>query len=84
MKCQMILLLVLMFVYQIISDLEKDLGLKPGQNPVDESKKKKEKKKKAPKPAKAAPAAADQPEITKLDIRVGEIVKVWKHETADK
>lgn len=64
--------------------MEKDLGLKPGQNPVDESKKKKEKKKKAPKPAKAAPAAADQPEITKLDIRVGEIVKVWKHETADK
>lgn len=51
---------------------------------MDESKKKKEKKKKAPKPAKAAPAAADQPEITKLDIRVGEIVKVWKHETADK
>lgn len=46
----------------------------------------KAKKEKAPKPAKKAAAAADpdQPEITKLDIRVGQIVKVWKHETADK
>lgn len=52
-------------------------------------KEKKEKKEKAPKPAAkpkaSAPApAADQPEITKLDIRVGQIVKVWKHDTADK
>lgn len=46
---------------------------------------KKEKAPKAPKPAKKAAApAADQPEITKLDIRVGKIVKVWKHDTADK
>ncbi|DBA03744.1 TPA: hypothetical protein N0F65_004161 [Lagenidium giganteum] len=44
----------------------------------------KPKKEKGAKPAKAAPAAADQPEITKLDIRVGKIVKVWKHDTADK
>jgi methionine--tRNA ligase beta chain len=27
---------------------------------------------------------ANQPEFTKVDIRVGKIVKVWNHETADK
>jgi len=43
-----------------------------------------EKKEKTPKPAKKAAADPEQPEITKLDIRVGQIVKVWKHETADK
>ena len=39
-----------------------------------------------PKSDKRAGAAADpnQPAITKLDIRVGKIVKVWTHETADK
>lgn len=71
----------------LIRAVETDLGLEPNApiHPVAEPKKKKEKAPKAPKPAKAAaPAAADQPEITKLDIRVGQIVKVWKHETADK
>ena len=33
---------------------------------------------------KGAPADPNQPEITKLDIRVGKITKVWRHETADK
>ena len=33
---------------------------------------------------KGAPADPNQPEITKLDIRVGQITKVWRHETADK
>jgi tRNA-binding EMAP/Myf-like protein len=52
-------------------------------------KSKKDKKAKqapVPKADKRAGAAADpnQPAITKLDIRVGKIVKVWTHETADK
>ncbi|RLN10132.1 hypothetical protein BBJ28_00023514, partial [Nothophytophthora sp. Chile5] len=53
------------------------------QKPRTEQKPK-AKKPKAPKPAKAPAADPNQPEITKLDIRVGQIVKVWKHETADK
>jgi aminoacyl tRNA synthase complex-interacting multifunctional protein 1 len=50
-------------------------------NPKEDKKAKKEKQ---PKPAKNAATNEDQPEITKLDMRVGKIVKVWKHETADK
>ncbi|KDO23191.1 hypothetical protein SPRG_09999 [Saprolegnia parasitica CBS 223.65] len=46
--------------------------------------KKDEKPKKEKKAAAPAPVADAQPDITKLDIRVGKIVKVWKHETADK
>lgn len=49
-----------------------------------EKKEKPKKEKSTPKPKKAAAADPEQPEITKLDIRVGQIVKVWKHETADK
>ena len=33
---------------------------------------------------KAAEAEKNQPEFTKMDIRVGKIVKVWNHEKADK
>lgn len=41
---------------------------------------KKPKKEKGAKPAKAAAAAVpDQPDVTKLDIRVGMITKIWKH-----
>lgn len=32
----------------------------------------------------AGGAAVDQPDGTKIDLRVGLITKVWKHETADK
>lgn len=49
-----------------------------GQNKKEGKKEKKEKKKNTP------PAATNQPEVTKLDIRVGLITKCWKHETADK
>lgn len=82
---------------KLISDIETDLGIDANTPigtekkaeaaaPTTEQKPKAAKKEKAPKPAKkaAAPADADQAEITKLDIRVGKIVKVWKHETADK
>lgn len=77
---------------KLIADIETDLGI-DANTPIGEKdaapaeqKPKAAKKEKGPKPAKkaAAPAAADQPEITKLDIRVGKIVKVWKHDTADK
>ena len=33
---------------------------------------------------KGAAGDANQPEFTKMDIRVGKIVKVWNHESADK
>ena len=49
-----------------------------------EKKPKKEKAPKAPKAPKAAPADPNQPSITKIEFRVGLIVKAWKHETADK
>jgi len=49
---------------------------------------KKEKKAKAyassQKGQKNATGAADQPEFTKVDIRVGQITKVWNHPDADK
>ncbi|KAF0719677.1 Aste57867_873 [Aphanomyces stellatus] len=74
---------------KVIADLETNLGLAPNE-PVEkkaeaapkQQKPKKEKKEKAP--AAAAAPAVDQADITKLDIRVGKIVNVWKHETADK
>jgi methionine--tRNA ligase beta chain len=31
-----------------------------------------------------AAGSSNQPEFTKIDIRVGKIIKVWNHETADK
>ena len=45
---------------------------------ADAQKRKKEAK------AKAMAANPGQPEFTKMDIRVGKIVKVWNHEKADK
>ncbi|KAL7552162.1 hypothetical protein ACHAWF_015378 [Thalassiosira exigua] len=38
----------------------------------------------ASKAAQGKGAAADQPEFTKIDIRVGQITKVWNHPEADK
>ncbi|RLN54725.1 hypothetical protein BBJ29_006083, partial [Phytophthora kernoviae] len=76
---------------QLINAVETDLGIdhnapvaKEQHKEHKKEQKNKTKKPKAPKPAKAPPADPNQPEITKLDIRVGQIVKVWKHETADK
>lgn len=46
----------------------------------DESKTKSEK----PKKKKSPPAAAGEIDVSKLDIRVGVIEKVWEHEEADK
>ncbi|KAG3206838.1 hypothetical protein PC128_g513 [Phytophthora cactorum] len=78
-------------IQSLISSLETDLGIEANapigndKKPQQQKEQKpKDKKPKAPKPAKAPAADPNQPEITKLDIRVGKIVKVWKHETADK
>ncbi|GMH65285.1 hypothetical protein TL16_g04159, partial [Triparma laevis f. inornata] len=54
-----------------------------------EKREKAKKEKAAKKPAKAAPAADSGSKIEgehvgMLDIRVGKLVKVWEHETADK
>ncbi|GLE10422.1 hypothetical protein PINS_up022523 [Pythium insidiosum] len=83
---------------KLIRDIETDLGIdanaplpstrrpppagaqkKPGRRQAQEGE-----GRQAAGAAKKAAADADQPEITKLDIRVGKIVKVWKHDTADK
>ncbi len=81
---------------KLISNLETELGISSktstigDQNKSEATEKKQEKndkpkKEKQPKPPKqTATTNENQPEITKLDIRVGKIVKVWKHETADK
>ena len=83
-----------------IIDLEARLNLAPGGSiPVSDSKsaptkktdakqvKKKEKKQKKPQQAqkeKNAPANHNQPEICKLEFKVGQITKVWVHPDADK
>lgn len=53
---------------------------------AEAQKKKKEKQKAAIASSQAAQKGGDpgQPEFTKLDIRVGKIVKVWNHASADK
>jgi aminoacyl tRNA synthase complex-interacting multifunctional protein 1 len=75
-------------IQSLISQVESDLGIEAnapvGVQAQKKEQKPKTKKAKAPKTPKPAKADPNQPEITKLDIRVGHIVKVWKHETADK
>jgi len=51
---------------------------------AEAQRRKKEKKAQQMKASKAGQQNPDQPEFTKLDIRVGKIVKVWHHESADK
>ena len=83
---------------ETIADLEARLGLKPGEelvvgqaddkkNQKQANKKQKDEKKKENKggrqPAKPA-NNLDQPDICKLEFKVGVITKVWVHEEADK
>lgn len=84
----------------VIADLEARLNLRPGEEVQEDdttrksiaNKKEKGNKKKDPSSEKAkkqkkeAPVEADpnQPEICKLEFKVGEIVKVWVHPDADK
>eukprot|EP00980_Cylindrotheca_fusiformis_P002942 scaffold683_cov124-Cylindrotheca_fusiformis.AAC.11 len=72
-----------------IADLEARLGLQPGQNVPTENKKKQNSKKNKnnnPKQQKQPPKAPpeDQPDICKLEFKVGVITKVWNHPNADK
>lgn len=81
-----------------IKDLEAKLNLAPGEslpkqsdskgNKQDKKKKQQQKPKKEKKPAnksnKGKVANTDQPEICKLEFKVGVITKVWLHPDADK
>eukprot|EP00742_Colponemidia_sp_Colp-10_P002385 GILJ01002542.1.p1 GENE.GILJ01002542.1~~GILJ01002542.1.p1 ORF type:complete len:411 (-),score=90.59 GILJ01002542.1:101-1333(-) len=49
-----------------------------------EERKKEEKPKAKKEKAPAPPAQPEQPDISRLDIRVGHIIKAWKHPSADK
>ena len=68
------------------TDLFKTTATTAVEKPKGEKKEKKAKEAKAPKPVKNAPApgSENQPEITKLDIRVGHINKAWLIEGSDK
>jgi aminoacyl tRNA synthase complex-interacting multifunctional protein 1 len=80
-----------------IADLESKLGLQPGQS-LDSGDKKQQAKKdqkqqKAPKKQNQLPSSAikgaatkneTQPDICKLEFKVGVITKVWVHPNADK
>jgi methionine--tRNA ligase beta chain len=58
---------------------------KKAESYAEAQKRKKEKKAQlAAASQKGQAAASDQPEFTKIDIRVGEITKVWNHPEADK
>ncbi|CAH0487598.1 unnamed protein product [Peronospora farinosa] len=65
----------------LIRSIETDLGIEPNAfiHETNQSIKIKDRKKKI-----TITKSMNQPEITKLDIRVGQITKVWKHETAEK
>lgn len=85
-------------VDDVIADLEARLNLKPGEAVTVEdttaggpsatnNKSKKQTKPQAPKREKKAPPPAppaDQPDICKVEFKVGVITKVWVHEKADK
>ena len=83
-------------VEKAIQDLESRLNLKPGEVPgggvvsknakVGANNKKEKKPKQNNKPAKqqAPTPPADQPDICKLEFKVGVITKVWNHPEADK
>lgn len=69
---------------EAIAELEAKLNLQPGEkltikSPASNQPVKKKKK------AKTTPAAdEEQPDICKLEFKVGQITKVWVHEKADK
>ncbi|KAL3943142.1 MAG: hypothetical protein SGBAC_002791 [Bacillariaceae sp.] len=75
-------------VDKAIADLEARLGLQPGQsvNTNKNSNKKQNNNKKNAKKQQSKPATppADQPDICKLEFKVGVITKVWNHPEADK
>jgi aminoacyl tRNA synthase complex-interacting multifunctional protein 1 len=77
-------------VDDLIADLEAKLGLQPGESlptsteKLQQEKKPKKEKKQAPQPKKQESNIEDQPDICKLEFKVGQITKVWTHPDADK
>uniref|UniRef100_M4BIG3 tRNA-binding domain-containing protein n=1 Tax=Hyaloperonospora arabidopsidis (strain Emoy2) TaxID=559515 RepID=M4BIG3_HYAAE len=78
-------------IENLISSVEADLGIEANAPVTEDNKqqqqtdqKEQSKRVKTPKTPKVSAIDSNQPEITKLDIRVGHIINVWKHETADK
>ena len=77
-------------VDDLIADLEAKLGLQPGESlptlteKLQQEKKPKKEKKQAPPPKKQESNSEDQPDICKLEFKVGQITKVWTHPDADK
>lgn len=70
---------------QILSQDEQNAASKKKETHAEAQQRKKEQKAAAMASSKKGQeTAADQPEFTKVDIRVGKIVKVWNHESADK
>ena len=75
---------------EFIADLEAKLGLQPDESLLNIESKKPANKNKAEKPKKGAEKTVptnkneDQPEICKLEFKVGQITKVWVHPGADK
>jgi len=76
-----------------IADLEAKLHLSPGGSlplsisskaPSKKQEQKKAPKQKKPQQSKTASKNENQPDICKLEFKVGEIVKVWVHPDADK
>lgn len=72
-------------MYSKIVDAAETSGETKKESHEDAQKRKKEKKAAVIAASKVGQAAdTDQPEFTKMDIRVGQVVKVWNHEEADK
>jgi aminoacyl tRNA synthase complex-interacting multifunctional protein 1 len=69
---------------EAIAELESRLNLKPGEETSSSHKKKPNKGGKANKSETPQEDAEDQPDICKLEFKVGVITKVWTHEKADK
>uniref|UniRef100_A0A7S4RE12 methionine--tRNA ligase n=2 Tax=Ditylum brightwellii TaxID=49249 RepID=A0A7S4RE12_9STRA len=76
---------------KLLSEADKlsaeDAAKKKAESYAEAQKRKKEKKAKEIAKSKAgqkASASADQPDFTKMEIRVGEIKKIWLHPEADK
>lgn len=70
-----------------LSDEEAKGGKKKKETYEEAQKRKKEKRAQAiasSKKGNAATINANQPQFTKMEIRVGKIIKVWEHESADK
>jgi methionine--tRNA ligase beta chain len=68
-------------------ELKDKKGAKENKKELYEEAQRRKKEKKAADIAaqsKGSAAGSNQPEFTKMDIRVGKIVKVWNHESADK